>query len=83
MKKTARLISQEEMGRVNPIIRERFGSTRMIKSGSVIENNGVKDYHIVVSEYHTTDPEGIRKVGEILKDILNANRVFYFGIQIA
>ena len=83
MKQTTRTISKQELEMVNPIIRQRLGATKVIESGTVVEDSEGKTYFIVVRERHTTYSDQIKKIGKIVKEKLNAQKVYYFETQIA
>jgi hypothetical protein len=82
-KTTTRLMTKGELESVNPKIRERFGATRVLESGSILEDDGIRCAHIVVRENQTTEPNNIKKLGDIVKETLTVDKVYYKGIQIA
>ena len=80
-----RLITEEELNKVNPNICLTFGTRNVITSGTC-ESYGrnKKRYHIVMENMLSHQPMSmIRNIGRKVKMIWQADEVYYFGTRIA
>jgi len=79
-----RLISAEEMRKVNPTISKKFGNLNTIHSGSCEIIDGKKRYNIDLFDLNTYKPSSmLQDIGKLVKEKLNADEVFRSGVQIA
>ena len=84
MENNFRLISEEEMKKVNPGIEKRFGNLNTIVSGSMEIAEGKKRYNITLFDMNTYKPLAmLRRIGKLVKEKLQADEVFHSGVKIA
>ena len=81
-----RLISKQELEKVNPKLSVRYGTLNQIDSGSFMENeDGEKQYHISLKDgcnkYKTFGM--LAQIGKCAKEAWNADCIYYLGVKIA
>lgn len=77
-------LSKKDFESANVIIRKRLGMDCEIVDGCLTTNeSGGKIYHIAVNNMDTVNDSNLEKVGEIVKENLNAIEVYCFGLRLA
>lgn len=83
MQQACRLISVTECEKVNSEIISRFGSRNQVVGGSCEEHETGKLYNIVLEDTNAQkSSEILKEIGEIIKNLLGASEVYYFGTKI-
>ena len=82
---TMRILSQEEINNINREVVWEFGHLYAVVSGSIVVcEDGKSHYYIQLAK---SEPERernlLKQIGELVKDILLADEVYYNGTQIA
>ena len=82
---TMRILTQEEIDNINHEVVWEFGHLYAVVSGSVVELENGKSHHYI--QLAISNPERdrslLKQIGELIKDILPAEEVYYNGSQIA
>ena len=82
---TMRALTLKEINNINLEVVWEFGHLYAVVSGSVVELENGKTHHFI--QFAKSDPERdcgiLKQVGELVKDILLADEVYYNGIKIA
>ena len=85
MKNEIRMITEDELKKVNPVLRKYFGARNQITSGSCeIYGCGKKRYNVSLEDVpsHKSQPL-LKAIGKRVKYILDAEEVYHFGTKIA
>ena len=82
---TMRILTKVEINNINLEVVWEFGHLYAVVSGSVVIFENGKSHHYI--QLAKRDPERdygiLKQIGELIKDILSAEEVYYNGNQIA
>lgn len=82
--KKVRLITKEELDLINDEVSMLFGANNRITSGSLEEVNGNRRYNINFFDGSVYRSQAMLvNLGTVVKNIMDANEVFFLGVKLA
>lgn len=83
MKMNVRKINMDELAIINEAVIRRFGANNRITSGSLEEVNGNRRYNIALEGSAYRPQAMLAHIGAVVKETLNCDEVFNYGIKLA